>query len=244
MTNRLKPPGDRSRRTCSRELERKIADKRAAGIDVISLGIGDPDRPTPPLIVQAMQEAVSEPERTSTPPTAAARTSARPSRASTCAASASTLDPETEVIPAIGAKECIFNLNLAFLDPGDVRAGGRPRLPGLHRRAVLAGAEPVLMALIPSAASRPTSTRSTPRSLAQGRADVPQLPQQPDRRGRARWLLRGGRRFRARERDPRRPRHRLLGDRPTTATWRRRSSLRPARRTSASRSSRSPRATT
>ena len=44
------------------QLERKIADKRAAGVDVISLGIGDPDRPTPPLIVEAMQEAVTEPE--------------------------------------------------------------------------------------------------------------------------------------------------------------------------------------
>ncbi len=44
------------------ELERKIAAKRDAGVDVISLGIGDPDRPTSPLIVEAMQEAVTEPE--------------------------------------------------------------------------------------------------------------------------------------------------------------------------------------
>src|SRR5258708_12896571 len=44
------------------QLERKIAAKRAAGVDVISLGIGDPDRPTPALIVEAMQEAVSEAE--------------------------------------------------------------------------------------------------------------------------------------------------------------------------------------
>src|SRR5207248_10683411 len=44
------------------QLERKIASKRAAGMDVISLGIGDPDRPTPALIVEAMQEAVTEPE--------------------------------------------------------------------------------------------------------------------------------------------------------------------------------------
>ena len=43
------------------ELERKIAAKRAAGVDVISLGIGDPDRPTPAVIVDAMEEAVSEP---------------------------------------------------------------------------------------------------------------------------------------------------------------------------------------
>ena len=44
------------------ELERKIAAKRAAGIDVICLGIGDPDRPTPALIVDAAQQAVAEPE--------------------------------------------------------------------------------------------------------------------------------------------------------------------------------------
>ena len=42
------------------ELERRIADKRAAGIDVISLGIGDPDQPTYPHIVEAMQEAVAD----------------------------------------------------------------------------------------------------------------------------------------------------------------------------------------
>jgi LL-diaminopimelate aminotransferase len=44
------------------ELERKISAKRAEGVDVISLGIGDPDRPTSPLVVEAMQEAVTEPE--------------------------------------------------------------------------------------------------------------------------------------------------------------------------------------
>ena len=44
------------------ELERKIAAKKAQGIDVISLGIGDPDRPTPALVVEAMAEAITEPE--------------------------------------------------------------------------------------------------------------------------------------------------------------------------------------
>src|SRR6266498_93932 len=44
------------------ELERKVSAKRAAGVDVISLGIGDPDRPTPALVVEAMQEAVTEAE--------------------------------------------------------------------------------------------------------------------------------------------------------------------------------------
>ena len=38
----------------------KIAEKRAAGVDVISLGIGDPDRPTPPLIVEAIRRIADE----------------------------------------------------------------------------------------------------------------------------------------------------------------------------------------
>src|SRR3954453_4124448 len=42
------------------ELERRVAEKRAAGTDVISLGIGDPDLPTYPHIVKVMQEAVAE----------------------------------------------------------------------------------------------------------------------------------------------------------------------------------------
>ena len=43
------------------ELERRVAEKRQAGVDVISLGIGDPDRPTYPHIVEAMQAAVADP---------------------------------------------------------------------------------------------------------------------------------------------------------------------------------------
>src|SRR5213596_485945 len=43
------------------ELERRVAEKRVAGIDVISLGIGDPDRPSFPHVVEAMRDAVADP---------------------------------------------------------------------------------------------------------------------------------------------------------------------------------------
>jgi LL-diaminopimelate aminotransferase len=59
------------------------------------------------------------------------------------------LDPEREVIPAIGAKEAIFNLNLAFLDPGDYALAADPGYPVYTGGPWLAGAEPVLMALQP-----------------------------------------------------------------------------------------------
>lgn len=131
------------------ELERKIAEKRAAGVDVISLGIGDPDRPTPPLIVEAMQEAVTEAETHRYP--------SNRGRADFRAAVRDfyerrfdvVLDPDSEIIPAIGAKEAIFNLNLAFLDPGDYALASDPGYPVYTAGPWLAGAEPVLMALQP-----------------------------------------------------------------------------------------------
>ncbi len=116
------------------ELERRVAEKRAAGIDVISLGIGDPDQPTYPHIVAAMQEAVADPATRAIRATAGEASFAGPLPSSTSGASGFEIDPETEVIPAIGAKECIYNLCFAFLDPGDVALASDPGYPGLHRR--------------------------------------------------------------------------------------------------------------
>jgi LL-diaminopimelate aminotransferase len=131
------------------ELERKIAAKRAAGVDVISLGIGDPDRPTPALIVEAMQEAVTEAETHRYPSNRGRQDFRAAVRDFYARRFDVTLDPEREIIPAIGAKEAIFNLNLAFLDPGDYALAADPGYPVYTGGPWLAGAEPVLMALVP-----------------------------------------------------------------------------------------------
>ncbi len=131
------------------QLERKIAAKRAAGVDVISLGIGDPDTPTYPPIVAAAQRAVADPS-THTYPTNRGRAEFREAVAAFYARRFGvTLDPETEVMAAIGAKECIFNLNLAFLDPGDVALASDPGYPVYTGGPLMAGGEPVLMGLRP-----------------------------------------------------------------------------------------------
>ena len=131
------------------ELERKIAAKRAAGIDVISLGIGDPDMPTYAPIVQAAQRAVADPG-THRYPSNRGRAEFREAVAAFYQRRFGvTLDPETEVMPAIGAKECIFNLNLAFLDPGDVALAADPGYPVYTGGPVMAGAEAALMPLLP-----------------------------------------------------------------------------------------------
>jgi LL-diaminopimelate aminotransferase len=131
------------------QLERKIAEKRAAGVDVISLGIGDPDTPTPEFVVSALGEAAADPATHQYPSnrgrpefrTAVARFYRRRFGVE--------LDPDTEIVPALGAKECIFNLNLAFLDPGDAALAADPGYPVYTGGPLLAGAEPVLMPLLP-----------------------------------------------------------------------------------------------
>jgi LL-diaminopimelate aminotransferase len=131
------------------ELERKIATKRAAGVDVITLGIGDPDTPTFPPIVEAAKRAVANPT-THTYPSNRGREEFRSAVAKFYARRFSVaLDPDGEVMPAIGAKECIFNLNLAFLDPGDVALAADPGYPVYTGGPLLVGAEGVLMPLVP-----------------------------------------------------------------------------------------------
>ncbi|MHB8242866.1 MAG: LL-diaminopimelate aminotransferase [Solirubrobacteraceae bacterium] len=131
------------------QLERTIAEKRAQGVDVISLGIGDPDRPTPALIVEAMQEAVTEAE-THRYPSNRGRDDFREAVSDFYERRFDVkLDRENEIIPAIGAKEAIFNLNLAFLDPGEYALAADPGYPVYTGGPWLAGGEPVLMALEP-----------------------------------------------------------------------------------------------
>jgi LL-diaminopimelate aminotransferase len=131
------------------QLEQRIAEKKAQGIDVISLGIGDPDRPTYPYVVEAMQAAVADPA-----------THRYPSNRGTAAFREAfaefydgrfgvEIDPETEVIPAIGAKECIYNLCFAFMDPGDVALASDPGYPVYTGGPILANATPEVMPLVP-----------------------------------------------------------------------------------------------
>jgi LL-diaminopimelate aminotransferase len=131
------------------ELERKIRQKRAQGIDVISLGIGDPDTPTPSLVVDALRDAAGDPG-THQYPSNRGRDEFRQAVARFYDRRFGVeIDPETEVLPALGAKECIFNLNLAFLDPGDAALAADPGYPVYTGGPLLAGADAVLMPLLP-----------------------------------------------------------------------------------------------
>jgi LL-diaminopimelate aminotransferase len=131
------------------ELERRIREKRAEGIDVISLGIGDPDEPTYPYIVEAMQAAVADPSTHQYPSNRGREEFRRALAEFYDRRFGVEIDPETEVIPAIGAKECIYNLCFAFLDPGDVALASDPGYPVYTGGPILAEAVPELLPLVP-----------------------------------------------------------------------------------------------
>ena len=131
------------------ELERKIAAKKEQGVDVISLGIGDPDTASSDLTVKALVTAAAD-AGTHQYPSNRGRPEFRDAVASFYERRFGvSLDPATEIIPALGAKECIFNLNLAFLDVGDVALAADPGYPVYTGGPLLVGAEPVLMPLLP-----------------------------------------------------------------------------------------------
>jgi LL-diaminopimelate aminotransferase len=161
------------------ELERKVAAKRAQGIDVISLGIGDPDTPTYAPIVAAAQRAVADPS-THSYPTNRGRDEFRHAVAAFYQRRFGvSLDPETEVMPAIGAKECIFNLNLAFLDPGEAALAADPGYPVYTGGPVMAGAEAVLMPLRPELGFAPDLDAIAPDDLRRARLMFFNYPNNP-----------------------------------------------------------------
>ena len=192
------------------ELERKIAEKRAAGVDVISLGIGDPDTPTPRHIVEAMIAAVRDPG-THQYPSNRGRPEFREAVAGFYERRFGVaLDPETQVIPAIGGKECIYNLNFAFLDPGDVALASDPGYPVYTGGPLLADAEPVLMPLLPERGFVPDLGAISAEALERARLMFLNYPNNPTGAVVPGRLLRGGGRVRARPRPAGRARQRLL----------------------------------
>ncbi len=161
------------------ELERKVAAKRAAGADVISLGIGDPDTPTYAPIVAAAQQALADPS-THQYPSNRGRPEFRQAVAEFYARRFGvTLDPETEVMPAIGAKECIFNLNLAFLDPDSLALAADPGYPVYTGGPLLAGADSALMPLVPERGFAPDLEAIGAAELARARLMFFNYPNNP-----------------------------------------------------------------
>jgi LL-diaminopimelate aminotransferase len=131
------------------EIDRKIAEAEARGADIISFGVGDPDLPSPPHVIEALAEAARDPvthrypSYTGMPEFRAAIASWYRRRFGV------TLDPDAEVQPLVGSKEGVFHLPVAFVDPGDVALVPDPGYPVYETGTILAHGDPVGMPLLP-----------------------------------------------------------------------------------------------
>ncbi len=129
-------------------LREEVAARRAAGADLIDLSIGDPDEPTPEAVRAALRDAVGP---VSSYPTARGREATRAAIAGFLSRRHGVVvDPVTQVIPTSGAKEAVFHLPLAFVDPAGPRRAvvfGTPGYPTYARGTRLAGGEPVAVRL-------------------------------------------------------------------------------------------------
>jgi LL-diaminopimelate aminotransferase len=121
------------------ELDRLKAAARERGVDVIDLGMGNPDRPTPPAVVQAATAALQDPANHRYP-TFDGRPQLRQAIAGWYQARYGVaLDADREVLPLIGSKEGIAHLALAYVNPGDVTLVPSPSYPVHSRGTILAG---------------------------------------------------------------------------------------------------------
>jgi LL-diaminopimelate aminotransferase len=129
------------------EINKKIAEKKARGEEVISFAIGDPDIPTPPHIIEKLCQAAHDPANHRYPETAGLP--------ELCQAVAGwyrrrfnvSLDPETEVLPLIGSKEGIGHIAFCFIDLADIALVPDPAYPVYSISTLLAGGQPYYLAL-------------------------------------------------------------------------------------------------
>lgn len=129
------------------QISRKIAEKKAQGVEVISFGIGDPDLPTPDYVIDALTEAAHDPPNHRYP-----ESEGLPDFRESVADWYSrrfgvTLDSENEVISLIGAKEGIGHVAFCFLDPGDIALVPDPGYPVYSMGTLFAGGENHFMQL-------------------------------------------------------------------------------------------------
>jgi LL-diaminopimelate aminotransferase len=130
-----------------KEIDEKKRLMMGKGVDIIDLGIGDPDLPTPPRIINAAAAAVKDPANHRYP-----SYSGMPEFKYEIAQwyqrrFSVKLDPDSEIIVLIGAKEGIAHISLAFLDPGDLALTPTPAYPVYHTGTLFAGGKPYFLPL-------------------------------------------------------------------------------------------------
>lgn len=128
-------------------IERKIAECREQGIDVINLGIGDPDLPTPRHIIDRMAQSIYDAANHQYPSSAGLLEYRQAVAEWYKSRFDVALDPKTEIVSLLGSKEGIAHISFAYLDHGDVNLVPDPGYPVYNIGTLLAGGKSYIMPL-------------------------------------------------------------------------------------------------
>ena len=129
-------------------IDQEIAEAKAKGVDIINLGMGDPDRPTPDNIVAKLVEQAQNPATHRYPSYSGMREFRQAVADWYRDRFAVGLDPDTEVVALIGSKEGIAHISLCFVDPGDINLVPDPGYPVYATGTMFAGGESYKMPLL------------------------------------------------------------------------------------------------
>tara|TARA_Y100000590_G_scaffold81062_4_gene90091 strand:+ start:1169 stop:2347 length:1179 start_codon:yes stop_codon:yes gene_type:complete len=155
------------------EISKKINQKRAEGVDVITFAIGDPDIPTPPHILDKLVQAAHEPANHRYPESEGLPEFRQAIADWYSGRFGVTLDRDTEVLPLIGGKEGIGHMALCFIDPGDIALVPDPGYPVYAVGTMFAGGESYFMPLLEENGWLP---------------DLESIPEQVAKKAKVMWL--------------------------------------------------------
>lgn len=130
------------------EIDRMKAEVVAQGVDVIDLGVGDPDLPTPPHVIDRLAEAARKPANHQYPSYTGMMDFREAFARYLDREHGVTVDPATETCTVIGAKEAVFHFPMAYVDPGDFVLIPDPAYPVYHAGTVFCGGVPYTMPLL------------------------------------------------------------------------------------------------
>lgn len=130
-------------------LDELKAKAREQGLDLIDLGMGNPDGPTPKPVVEAAIEALQNPANHGYPPFEGTANFRQAITSWYHRRYDVNLDPDSEALPLLGSKEGLAHLAIAYINPGDLVLVPTPAYPAHFRGPVIAGGQVYNLVLKP-----------------------------------------------------------------------------------------------
>lgn len=162
-----------------KEIDRLRDEVRARGVDIIDLGVGDPDQPTPPHVVAGLCQAAQDPATHRYPAYSGLSTFREVAADWYGKRFGVKMDPASEVITLIGSKEGLAHFPLAYINPGDVVLYPEPAYPVYFSSTLMAGGVPVAMPLLKQNGFLPDLKAIDKAALAKAKVIIVNYPNNP-----------------------------------------------------------------